>query len=194
MRRTVLSIFAVLFLLVLTPASAAASYTDPQGRFSVPVPDRDTTPPPALHQVRPQFSSPPYNPATFTVETASAPTGATLDALAQQRLQQSLAKYQGSTLKSSGVLSTTIGGREARWFEVVQIIGSFQWQTRFYTVVNGDTVVYLDFSAMPKNFDAFMNEAVVAIQTFTFAQAVVAPSPSGTPAARPFFIRRLGDG
>lgn len=191
MRRTGFSIFAAIFLLVLTPAFvAAASYTDPQGRFSFTVPDRYSTSPPTLQQVRPQFYSPTYNPATFTVETASAPTGTTLDALAQQ----SLAKYQGSTMKSSGILSTTIGGREARWFEFVLTIGAFQWQTRSYAVVNGDTVVYLDFSALPKDFDAFMNEAVVAIQTFTFTQAAVAPPPSGTPAARLFFIRRLGDG
>lgn len=198
-RLSVLMILATIitsFLLPLEACASFTSYTDPHGYFTFTIPDGYDTSPPSLQQSLPQFYSQAYSPATFTVSFEDTVPDAAIDSLTQTRLQTSLDKYRGATLTSSGIVETVIGGRTARWYEFVQAVGpSFRWQTRQYVVLEDRRVITISFSAFTKDFDAFLNETDIVLQSFEFLDASTSiSSVSLSNGSQISFIRRLGEG
>jgi hypothetical protein len=218
----VLAIALVACLSFTAVGAAPTTFTDPQGRFSFTVPDgyqqqsvTPTTSTSAPSSLIAAFFSPKYNGANVNVGAVSgAPSGISLDQLADQVLKSVSDTFKDFQRGPKGIESTTLGGQPARRYEYFATVSGARFHGVQYLTIAKGSAIFLTFTASDNDFNAFINESKGIVDSFTIlggaapgatvttptATAATPPptasAPSGTASssARANFIRRLGDG
>ena len=174
--------------MVTSVAAATTTYTDPQGRFSITVPDgyqRSSILGPNI----PTFSSPAFTGANFNVIVTTVPTGTTLVPLIPTRAQFEalfravLSDQATFDFLPGGFGAATVGGHPAIQDDYIVTTNGLRLHGRQYAILDGTTEYAVTFTARETDFDAFVKESRVVLDSFTILR--------GSPST---FIYRLGDG
>ncbi len=179
----------MLALCMMTSVSAAATtYTDPQGRFSFTVPDR-YQPVTVSTPITAQYASPVFDSANFNFGVATVPIGTTLVPLVPTQAQfEAVLRTitQGPVtfdFLPGGFVAATVAGHPAIQDDYIVTINGLHYRGRQYAILDGTTQYNFSFAAREADFDAFLKESRVVLDSFTILRG-----SSST------FIHRLSDG
>jgi len=193
-------VLVVLAMCCLMPMVHAASvYTDPQGRFSLTIPDGFTQ---TSSESLPQFASDFPVIAIFNVAVRPTTAGLTLDELTAQLTEQ-LPDVLGELFDDvrvapNGSQTTTLGGQSARSLTLIATADDLQLRfTVIYTIAGGDLYVFT-YGGLDEDFTAVQREVAPVIASFKFGTvsatsvtptatigAVRTPTPQPPPTVRP---------
>ncbi|MDQ2786818.1 MAG: hypothetical protein M3Y58_17650 [Chloroflexota bacterium] len=174
--------------MVTSVSAAVTTYTDPQGRFSITVPDgyqRSSELGPNILA----FNSPIFVGANFNVIAATVPTGTTLIPLIPTRAQFEdlfravLSDQATFDFLPGGFGAATIAGHPAVQDDSILTTNGERIRLRQFLILDGTTEYAISFGARETEFDAFVKESHIVLDSFTILR--------GSPST---FIHRLGDG
>jgi len=176
-------VLVVLAMCCLIPMVHAASvYTDPQGWFSLTVPDGFTR---TSSELLPQFTSESPVVAVFNVAVRPTTAGLTLDELTTQLTEQ-LPDVLGELFDDvqvapNGSQTTTLGGQSARSLSLIATTSDLQLRfTVIYTIAGGNLYAFT-YGGLEEDFTAVQQEIAPVIASFKFGTAsVTSVTPTAT--------------
>lgn len=151
-----------------TPAGLVGNtYTDPQGRFTLKVPQGWTVQP-ASSGI--DFEAAPSSAlrGAFQIAAEDVGTGITIDDYAtgtMDSIKQSISNYQDV---QGGIQQTTIAGQSARRFDFTGQDGTTNLRAAIIVVMRGMTAYGFLIAAPPEDFDAVFAQAKQFLDTFAF--------------------------
>jgi hypothetical protein len=151
-----------------TPAGLVGNtYTDPQGRFTLKVPQGWTVQP-ASSGI--DFEAAPSSAlrGAFQIAAEDVGTGITIDDYAtgtMDSIKQSITNYQDV---QGGIQQTTIAGQSARRFDFTGQDGTTNLRAAIIVVMRGMTAYGFLIAAPPEDFDAVFAQAKQFLDTFAF--------------------------
>jgi hypothetical protein len=222
-RHGFLAAFALLALalgVLWSGGLSAATYSDPQGRFSFTVPkgwQNSLHSGGAISENDVEYQAPVANPVggapNFSIRTVPSRAAATSEDL----LNEFLPMKGPDSQAIPGPQPTTLGGKSA----VMAQYTAGSTRNEVIVVLSGDTYYVLTFMAGQADFAALLQQGAVILSSFAFAGASAAAPSAAAPSAAPvattapvtatppvaappaaprtggftaYFIRRLGDG
>jgi hypothetical protein len=151
-----------------TPAGVSGNtYTDPQGRFKLTIPQGWQVQTTSGASV--DFEATPNTlKGAFQIAAEDVGAGTTIDAYASgtmDSIKQSVTNYQDV---QNGIQQTTVGGLPARRFDFTAQDGTTNLRAAVIVVEKGTTAYGFLIAAAPEDFDAVFAQAKQFIDTFAF--------------------------
>ncbi len=152
------------------PGLNGNAYTDPQGRFTLTVPQGWRVQQPSSTDI--DFQAAPGTASAlrgaFQIAAEDVGTGITLDDYAtstMDSIKQTVSNYRDI---QNGIQQTTIGGQPARRFDFTGQDGTTNLRAAIVVVKKGTTAYGFLIAAPPEDFDAVFSQAKQFIDSFAF--------------------------
>lgn len=162
----------LLALMMVSSVSAATTYTDLQGRFSVTVPDNFRATAERSTSIAVSYESQTYRGASFNVVIASgSPAGTTLVNGVTMALSAFPKTFKGYQPGPNNYAAATLGGQPAVVLDSFFMGDTGRIHLLQYTVLYGSTAYVLTIGALESDFDTVLRDTRVVRDSFTFLVA-----------------------
>ncbi len=184
----VLLLIGGVMTLIFSGVLSAASYADPQGRFSFTVPDGWQQAPPPSGLNLPQGTSfavgymvPALKtnnfPTNVSIVTITLPAAAPLADVASGALSQ-LAQTPGYQAVGSGLTNLTLGGKPAAMFQYTLTDQGKTAHLEQIVTLNGTTAYLITLAADPADFAALAQQAGPMLSSWAWGSAPAVTGPT----------------